>query len=189
MTVTMTSPVFATRAEALWENAMAVAANFVDEPSDWIFGGSCWIWDARHPDPNGRWMLVLNRWAVSPFVVTFVTPAKVDKVRQSTEALVNAFPGTEERLLALGCDHVNLLHRTIDGLDDVVDWTWSIWNACVPNPKQAPDPYLYPHHVVSAGALGRSTFAVVPKNRRGIAVLPIEGGVRTFWESPSDRTA
>lgn len=181
---TIVSPVFADRADALWANACDVAANFVTEEADWIFGGSCWLWDARHPDPNGKWLLVLNRWAVSPFAVTFVKPSKVELLRQQAEELVNAFPGTEEHLRLLGCDHVDLIHSVIDGLDDVVAWCWSIWNACVPVAKYNPDPYQYPHHVVSTSALGREDFAIIPKGKRDQAVLPTASGSRTFWQAP-----
>jgi Family of unknown function (DUF6424) len=181
---TITPPLFADKAQSLWENACDTASHFVTEEGNFVFGGSCWLWDARHPDPKGNWILVLNRWAVSPFAVTFVNPYKVDIVRQQSEALVNAFPGTEERLRVLGCDHVDLLHKDIDGLDDVVAWCWSIWNACVPVPKKTPDPYQYPHHIVSTAALGREDFAIVRRNKPDVAVLPASGGVRTFWQAP-----
>jgi hypothetical protein len=188
VTTTVTSPVFAERAQGLWENACGVADQFVSEPGTWIFGGSCWLWDARNPNPTGNWLLVLNRWSVSPLAVAYVLPAKVDAVRTQAETLVNAFPGTVQRLAALGCDHAEIVHKPIRTLSDVVDWTWSIWNACVPSPAAAPDPYLYPQHIVSTQVLGRSDFSIVEKSRPGVAVLPGQDSAHVFWRAPGNRT-
>lgn len=156
------------------------------ESSDngFYYGGSCWVWDSRAPEEGGTWHLFLNRYPVDPAAISALDPLRVDRVRQQAESLVDAFLGTEVQLRKLGCDHVDLIHKPIQTTDDVADWTYSIWNACVPRPS--PRAEQYPLLILGTAALAPEGFEVVQPDRDGyLAVLPAENKqTRIYWALP-----
>lgn len=83
------------------------------------------------------WRVVLN-WAGIEWAEQFAAdPARVDELRQNAEAVIGAFPATEQGYLDAGLPqaHVDLLHTPITTPDDIANYVDSIYNACVPIPQ------------------------------------------------------
>lgn len=156
------------------------------ESSDngYYYGGSCWVWDPRDPQPGGTWRLFLNRWPVDPAAISSLDPAKVDMVRQQAESLVDSFLGTEVQLRKIGCEHVDLLHRQIRSAEDIADWAYSIWNSCVPRPSAKAE--QYPLLILGTAAMSPDGFEVIQPDRDGyLAVLPADNRqTRIYWALP-----
>lgn len=156
-------------------------------PTTFFLGGSCWVWDARDPRPNGAWRLYLNRWPVDVEAAEFLAVDKVEAIRQQAESLVDAFPGTELHLDHLGCTSTHLIRKPILDTEDVRNWATSIWNACVPAAEDNTDPGDWPWLVMGTAALVRGGFHVAHPDQQGnVAVLPLEDGESyIYWCTPS----
>lgn len=98
-------------------------------PGPWEMhhGGSLWVCSA------GSWRMYLARAGIEWSMQFCADPAKVERLRQDSLALVHAFPDTLPALAGLGYEEADaILSEPIKDADAVARYTDSLFNACVP---------------------------------------------------------
>ena len=124
-------------------------------------------------------------------------PAKVEALRKSAEALVDAFAGTRVWYLnglGMTATDMAILSTPILSADGIAAWTDSFWNASVPLPQSMhtgfppnsdPGYHHAPKPIVDIRTFKRDDFVLFPAP--GLAVVPIapygsgDARVRVLW--------
>jgi len=115
---------------------------------------------------DGTWRLIHNSHTIWPNVEFAADPAKVDKLRQNVNSLLEKYPETIPQLEKLGIRVKALLKRPIENPTDVQNWAEFIFNT---GPVTGD-----PVHVEDAKALAYDDYWIQVKGgRHPIYVLPV----------------
>jgi len=179
--------------------ALMIAA--VKSAQPWLFGpppyqdhhgGGVWV-----VTDDGKPLLLLLPAGIEWSAQFCADPAKVERLRQSAEALVAAFPSTGDwyqHVLGMTAIDFAILYRPISTAVDVAAWTDSFWNASVPlpqsmhtgyPPKALPGYHHAPKPIVDIRVFARDDFVLFPSP--GVAVVPVapfgsgDGRVKIAW--------
>lgn len=173
---------------------------FGDRPYQDHHGGGVWVLDS-----DQKPLLFLLPAGIEWSAQFAAAPAKVEALRVMAEALVAAFPATEQWYLSLGMTKgdLKILHTPIKDANGVAAWTDSFWNASVPLPAVMHTGVLpkgagyhhYPKPIVDIVTFKRDDFNLFVTDEDGhpLAVAPAgpdeKSRTLVLWAHPDSKYA